>query len=53
MIEYELKDVTLFIPAEGSRNGYYKFPVVMNEETADKIELRGKTLQEGFRVIEY
>ncbi len=53
MIEYALKDVALFIPAEGSRNGYYEFPVVINKETAEKIELRGKTLREGFRVLNH
>ena len=53
MKEYQLSDYTIYIPSEGNSNGYYEFPVVMNEETAEKIELRGITLREGFRAIEH
>ena len=51
MIKFPMKNVILFIPVDESRNGYYEFPVVINEDTALQLELRGDSLQAGFRKI--
>ena len=52
MIEYKKGNVILLIPLNNEINGYYEFPVAINEETASKIELRGNSLDTGFRIIE-
>ena len=52
MIEYKKGNVILLIPLNNEINGYYEFPVAINEETASKIELRGNSLDAGFRIIE-
>ncbi|MBO5281932.1 MAG: hypothetical protein J6B43_02210, partial [Lachnospiraceae bacterium] len=46
---YDLEGITIYLPVTGDRTGYDHFPSV---PTMPEIELRGETLQEGFRRTE-
>lgn len=57
---YECYDITyqnnlkLFLPASGDRVGFQNFPAIPYRDRLDLIEMRGKKLQDGFRMkVEY
>lgn len=46
----DFENVTVYVPVEGDRSGYYAFPSTPYERQLEIIELRGDSLKEGFKV---
>lgn len=50
--EYILEGQTIYVPEQGDQAGYHAFPSTPYAGRLDKIELRGETFKEGFRMKE-
>lgn len=50
--EYQLGNEIIYVPSEGDQAGYYAFPSTPYIGRLDKIELRGDSLADGFRMKE-
>ncbi len=50
--EAYLDNQIIYIPIQGDQGGYYYFPETTGEQILKVIELRGDSLEEGFRVKE-
>lgn len=50
--EYILDGERIYVPDQGDQAGYEAFPSTPYVNRLDKIELRGETLKEGFRMRE-
>lgn len=44
------ENITVYVPVEGDQSGYHPFPSTPYEKQLEMIELRGDSLQEGFKV---
>ncbi len=47
--QMQIGDVTIHIPIENCEAGYDAFPAALDRETAERTEMRGCTIQDGFR----
>ena len=51
-IEYQIEDVKVWVPKDGDQIGYAVFPSTPYKKIVSVVELRGDSLEDGFRIKE-